>query len=811
MTPPDPLGLLGQILDGQYRVERFVGEGGFGVVYAGQHLGLSEPIAIKCMKLPAQLSPALVESFVQRFRDESRLHYKLSQGNLHIARTIAAGTTVAPATRELVPYMILEWLDGRSLAAEFEARQTRTLAEVLELFATAADALSYAQAQGVIHRDLNPGNFFLTNTIAGPRLKVLDFGVAKVLDESRLAVGPRAQTLGQIRIFAPAYGAPEQFDDRLGPVGAYTDVYALALVLLEAMAGRTVMTGEHLGDFANGALDPATRPSPSRVGLSLPAEVEGVFARALSLRPAERWPGVKEFWAALRAAARLPSDDGAKATQLLASMELGGAPPESGPPSDSTLVDSIAEESERTALGLGPAFGGPAPRAAALEPAPMTARIGPTTGAERASSVPTGVPTFLGQGPAAPVAAQVVPGSGPHDPARPSHASHAAISAPAPWAQGEGRPSAAPTAGHATGPHAAPPPAAEPARRPPAAHSATLAMSSRPSLEPQPPAPAPGLAPVMARQAPLAATMAMPRAPTVPTSPALGPTAPAPLVGPPATQALALAPAPGVGLVVHASRESEGAQRASVASVGPVADRASAPAWGPELPPQPFVPAAPPPVVEEPVELPKSRAGLVVLGVIAAAAVLGLGIFLALRVSKPSAHVEPDAASIFAVPDAASAAVAPSAAPSTTPSAEPPSAPSSAPSAAPSASAEPASATAEPGATAPPPSRPPSNPGPAKPPPPPPGPGAFSPAVARAKLDAANGVLVICKRAGGPSGRGSAAVTFAPAGNVSSVVLTVPFVGTPVGACVTGQLLRVKVPAFTGGPQPVAYTFTVPK
>ena len=481
-------------------------------------------------------------------------------------------------------------------------------------------------------------------------------------------------------------------------------------------------------------------------------------------------------------------------------MELGGVAPDSGPPSDSTLVDSVAVESERTALGLGPAFGGPAPRVAAVESAPMTARLGPTE-AER-PSVSTGVPTFLGQArpaPLAPLAPEVhapraTPASGAHE-ARPSHE---AISAPAPWS---------PPAAHAAAPYA--PAAAEPRARPPAAHGATLSMSSRPSLEPQAPAPAPP--PVLARQGPLAATMAMPRAPTVPTSPPLGPTPPAHM-GPPATQALALAPAYGVA----ASRESEGAQRASVASV----DRASAPAWGPELPPQPFVPAAPPPVAEEPVELPKSRGGAIALGVVAAVAVVGLGIFLALRMSKPSAHVEPDAASIFAVPDAAGAALASSTVPSAGSSAEPPGASAQPPSGSaepPSGSAEPPSGSAEPaasGSAGPTTSasvRPPSNPGPVKPQPPPSGPGGFSPAVARAKLDAANGVLVICKRAGGPSGRGSAAVTFAPAGNVSAVTLTVPFVGTPVGACVTGQFLRVKVPAFTGGPQPMAYTFTVPK
>ena len=101
MGPKDPFGLVGQVLDGQYRVEKYVGEGGFSVVYRGTHIGLSEPIAVKCLKLPPALGSALVESFVKRFRDESRIHYKLSQGNLHIVRSIASGTTIAPTTSAL--------------------------------------------------------------------------------------------------------------------------------------------------------------------------------------------------------------------------------------------------------------------------------------------------------------------------------------------------------------------------------------------------------------------------------------------------------------------------------------------------------------------------------------------------------------------------------------------------------------------------------------------------------------------------------------------------------------------------------------
>jgi serine/threonine-protein kinase len=311
----DPFGLVGQVLDGQFRVDRFVGEGGFSVVYRGMHVGLSEPIAVKCLKLPPALGSALVETFIRRFRDESRIHYKLSQGNLHIVRSIASGTTMSPATSALVPYAVLEWLDGHSMADEFATRRAggasgRPLAEVVRLFDSGVDALAYAHSQGVVHRDLNPGNFFLAQTPAGMKLKVLDFGVAKVLADSTLAMGPSARTLGNIRMFAPAYGAPEQFDDRLGPIGAWTDVYSLCLVLLEAMSDRGVREGEHLGEFAARALDEVNRPSPRKHGVAVGDAVEDVFVRALALRPGDRPRDAGELWGMLKNAARRDAESG---------------------------------------------------------------------------------------------------------------------------------------------------------------------------------------------------------------------------------------------------------------------------------------------------------------------------------------------------------------------------------------------------------------------------------------------------------------------------------------------------------------------
>jgi serine/threonine-protein kinase len=304
VPPKDPFGLVGQVLDGQFRADRYVGEGGFSVVYRGTHIGLSEPIAVKCLKLPPSLGTALVESFVKRFRDESRIHYKLSQGNLYIVRSIASGTTQAPATGALVPYTVLEWLEGQSFADELNDRRERglkgrPLPEVVKLLDSAVEGLAYAHAQGVVHRDLNPGNLFLAKTAAGTKMKVLDFGVAKILADSALSI-TSARTIGNVQMFAPAYGAPEQFDSRLGAVGPWTDVYALALLVLEALTDRAVMSGEHLGEYAQAALDPTKRPTPRTFGVAVGDEVEHLMARAVAISPRERPRDAGELWGMLK-------------------------------------------------------------------------------------------------------------------------------------------------------------------------------------------------------------------------------------------------------------------------------------------------------------------------------------------------------------------------------------------------------------------------------------------------------------------------------------------------------------------------------
>jgi len=434
----DPFGLVGQVLDGQFRVDGFVGEGGFSLVYRGMHLGLSEPIAIKALKLPAALGSALVESFVRRFRDESRLHYKLSQGNLHVVRSIASGTMIAPTTGALVPYTVLEWLEGRSVSQDFRARrakgfQGRSLEEMLAMFAPGVLALDYAHRQGVVHRDVKPGNLYLQARADGTaRMKVLDFGLAKILDET---IGiTMAATAGSFMMCSPRYAAPEQFNPQVGKIGPWTDVYSVALVLLEALRDVPVRKTDAMVAGMAEALDPKADLSATALGLRLPAHVERALLRAVTIDPSKRYGSAGELWSDILGGAR------PVAAAAPASAPVPEPPPSTGSLGDRTLMDPPRPEVDLMGSTL------------AMENAPPRHMTPGQMAAVRAPLPAAGLPAYPpGQGPAPSSSWNASPAAQPYRPSAPQ--------APV-WSAPPPSPVAAPW------PQQAPPQAPRPASQP---------------------------------------------------------------------------------------------------------------------------------------------------------------------------------------------------------------------------------------------------------------------------------------------------------------------------------------------------------
>lgn len=330
MRKPDPLSLVGEVLDGTYRIDSLVGEGGFGVVYRALHLGFDEPVAVKCLKIPGALSPQTREAFLRKFREEGKLLFQLSKDTLGIVRSIAVGDTVTPSGI-WTPFFVLEWLDGESLAHALSVRRAqgfrgRPLAEVMRWLRQPAQALAHAHEKRVAHRDIKPANLFVLrhdgSTI--PTIKVLDFGIAKVVGEGPAGASNAATKTG-FTSFTPQYAAPEQFDPRIGPTGPWTDVYSFALVVVEMLTDRLPVQGDDAISLMKSTLDPQVRPTPRTLGLEAAEPVERVFARAFSVEPGLRFADIGGFWDALGTA----MSDAKPKTQPMAvvASQPGASPP----------------------------------------------------------------------------------------------------------------------------------------------------------------------------------------------------------------------------------------------------------------------------------------------------------------------------------------------------------------------------------------------------------------------------------------------------------------------------------------------------
>jgi serine/threonine-protein kinase len=303
----DLFGWVGATLDGKYRVDAVVGQGGFGIVYRAHHLGFDQTVAIKCLRLPQTLNGAERDRFQETFLAEGRLLHQLSRATAGIVQALDLGAAVSPNKR-WTPYLVLEWLDGRPLDRDFNERRAgsqggRPLKEAIELLGSAVRALAVAHAQGIAHRDIKPANLFITNVAGKHVLKVLDFGIAKVMSESESVTRAFEETGASTQAFTARYGAPEQFSRRYGATGPWTDVFALALVFVEAVTGAPALDGRDATQLFVAAADAEHRPTLRAHGYATSDAIEAVLLRALAVDPRQRFASAGEFWSALEAAA----------------------------------------------------------------------------------------------------------------------------------------------------------------------------------------------------------------------------------------------------------------------------------------------------------------------------------------------------------------------------------------------------------------------------------------------------------------------------------------------------------------------------
>jgi eukaryotic-like serine/threonine-protein kinase len=271
---------IGDVLDGKYRVERVLGEGGMGVVVAAEHLLLGGRVALKFL-LPETARDA---ELVSRFRREARAASKIQSE--HVARVMDVG-----ALHDGAPYLVMEFLEGRDLAAELRARGSLPVAEAVDLVLQAAVGVAEAHALGIVHRDIKPSNLFLARMPNGRTVvKVLDFGVAKLAEATDLTHSFSA--LGSV-----SYMSPEQVRAAKN-VDVRTDVWALGVVLYELLTGAMPFEGESVTAIAASIVADLPRPLESHQ-TAAPAQLRAAVMACLEKQPARRVPSMGALATAL--------------------------------------------------------------------------------------------------------------------------------------------------------------------------------------------------------------------------------------------------------------------------------------------------------------------------------------------------------------------------------------------------------------------------------------------------------------------------------------------------------------------------------
>ncbi|WP_094103690.1 serine/threonine-protein kinase [Streptomyces phaeoluteigriseus] len=268
-----------RVLAERYELVETVGRGGMGEVWRAMDRELGRTVAVKV--LPQELTGH--EDFRVRFRREARTVASLNHRNVAVLHDVGEDVTEGEAT----PFLVMEFIQGRTLTGVL-ADGLFTVERAMSIGRDIADALAHSHAQGLIHRDIKPSNVMLTNEGG---IKVLDFGIAKVVAETTTRLTATGMTVG-----TPAYLSPEQLTGQ--PVDGRSDQYSMGCLLYELLTGRPPFVGD--SPFAVMHQHISQEPvAPSRLRPQIPLMVDELVLRTLAKDREQRWAGTADLREAL--------------------------------------------------------------------------------------------------------------------------------------------------------------------------------------------------------------------------------------------------------------------------------------------------------------------------------------------------------------------------------------------------------------------------------------------------------------------------------------------------------------------------------
>ncbi|HEU5057406.1 MAG TPA: phosphate/phosphite/phosphonate ABC transporter substrate-binding protein [Kofleriaceae bacterium] len=315
-----------RLLEGKYRLGRLIGEGGMGAVYQAEHEGLRAQVAVKLLSEHGSLD----QKSVARFRREARAMGAIRHEN--VVSVMDTGTD-----EDGIPFLVMELLEGESLAAML--RRERSLSPGLSCWIASQilAGLGAAHAQGVVHRDLKPGNIFIARQSDGThKVKILDFGISKLGgDSATLNVTAEGALVG-----TPNFMAPEQITGE-APLDARVDIYAVGVLLYRMVTGRLPYVGKTPDELYRKVLSGQPSP-PRRRNPDIPPELEAVILKGMALDRNARYQDAASFRAALHEIApTLPGElpTTTDSPRMSGQLPIAGGGPITGEPS---IVATVA-------------------------------------------------------------------------------------------------------------------------------------------------------------------------------------------------------------------------------------------------------------------------------------------------------------------------------------------------------------------------------------------------------------------------------------------------------------------------------------